>query len=149
MANQDIQPINPLAPLQDTQVAWLAPTDWVDYAGLAIDVIERAHIEFTMPEGKEKENARLMNTLFTAIDVAFAAFPGAGGGGPALRAAMAVSHESGVAAWKAVPADVKAEIIRQVVQGMNWSVNKTSQVLDVMFSKGVERPGGEPGKNTQ
>jgi hypothetical protein len=149
MANRETQSINPSVYPQETQVAWIAPTDWVDYAGLAIDAVERIHLETTMPEGKEKDNARLMNTLYTAIDVAFSAFPGAGGGGPALRTAMAVSHEAGVTAWKTVPANVKAEIIRQVAQGMNWSVNKTSQVINVMFSKSVERPGGELGRNTE
>jgi hypothetical protein len=149
MANRETQPINPPVNPQETQVAWVAPTDWLDYAGLAIDAVERIHIETTMPEGKEKDNARLMNTLYTAIDVAFAVFPGAGGGGPALRAAMATSHEAAEAAWKAVPDGVKAKIIEEVARGMNWSVNKTSQVINVMFSKGVERPGGEPGKNAE
>jgi hypothetical protein len=117
-----------------TQLAYFSPLDWLDYAGLAWDAVERVHIETTMPEGREKDSARLMNNLYTAIDAVMAAIPGGGGGGPALRAAMATSHEAGVAAWKALPDLVKVAIAKQVAQGMNWSLVKTQQAVNVLFS---------------
>jgi hypothetical protein len=57
----------------------------------------------TMPEGQQKDAARFMNTLYTAIDVVMAALPGGGDGGQAFQAAMATSHEADIAVWKALP----------------------------------------------
>jgi hypothetical protein len=120
---------------QDDRVAYLSQLDWIDYAALAIDGIERGHIELTMPEGKEKDSARLVNNIYTAIDVVMAATPGGGGGGPALRAAMATSHEAAEAAWKTIPDPVKQRLVEQVAQGINWSLSNTNYAVNVLFSQ--------------
>jgi hypothetical protein len=130
---------------KSTELAYVSPLDWLDYAGLAWDAVERVHIETTMPEGREKDSARLLNNIYTAIDVVMAATPGGGGGGPAFRVAMATSHEAGVAAWKALPDSAKAELIKQVAQGMNWSLIKTQQALNVLFSVRSNTPTPQQG----
>ncbi len=122
---------------QDDRVAYISPLDWLDYAGLAIDAVERGHIELSMPEGQEKDSARLVNNIYTAIDVVMAAIPGGGSGGPALRAAMATSHETAEVAWKAIPDPVKQRLIKQIAQGMDWSIGKTNQALNVLFSQQI------------
>ncbi len=142
--NQDPSSIDRNSP----QLAYISPLDWLDYAGLAWDAVERVHIEITMPKGREKESARLLNNIYTAIDVVMAAIPGGGGGGPAFRAAMATSHEAGVAAWKALPDSAKAELIKQVAQGMNWSLIKTQQAMNVLFSVRSNTPAPQQGDDS-
>jgi hypothetical protein len=85
-----------------------------------------------MPEGQQKDAARFMNTLFTAIDVVMAALPG-GGGGPAFRAAMATSREAGTAAWKALPESVKIGLIKEIAKHMNWPLGKVQNVIERML----------------
>jgi A nuclease family of the HNH/ENDO VII superfamily with conserved AHH len=133
---------------QDNRVAYISPLDWIDYAALAIDGIERGHIELTMPEGKEKDSARLINNMYTAIDVVMAATPGGGGGGPALRVAMATSHEAAEAAWRAIPDPAKQRLIEQVARGMDWSLGKTGQALNVLFSEKVVEVRNRDGQTT-
>jgi A nuclease family of the HNH/ENDO VII superfamily with conserved AHH len=128
-----------------TQLAYFSPLDWLDYAGLAWDAVERVHIETTMAEGREKESARLLNNIYTAIDVVMAAIPGGGGGGPAFRAAMATSHQAGVAAWKALPDSAKQRLMEQVARGMNWSLIKTQQAMNVLFSVRSNTPAPQQG----
>jgi A nuclease family of the HNH/ENDO VII superfamily with conserved AHH len=136
---------NPQTADDSTQLAYFSPLDWLDYAGLAWDAVERVHIETTMPEGREKESARLLNNIYTAIDAVMAAIPGGGGGGPAFRAAMATSHEAGVAAWKALPDSAKQRLIEQVARGMNWSLIKTQQAINVLFSVRSNTPTPQQG----
>lgn len=143
--NQNTNLPNSQPTLEDrTQLAYLSPLDLLDYAGLAIDAVERVNIELTMPEGREKDAARFMNNLYTAIDVVMAALPGGGGGGPAFRAAMATSREAAEAAWRALPDSVKAQLIKQVAQGMNWSIAKTQQAMNVFFTAGSNLSQGSP-----
>jgi A nuclease family of the HNH/ENDO VII superfamily with conserved AHH len=144
---QDNQENTPNRP-QDDRVAYLSPLDWVDYAALAVDGIERGHIELTMPEGAEKDAARLVNNIYTAIDVVMAATPGGGGGGPALRAAMATSHEAAEAAWRTIPDPAKQRLIQQVARGMDWSLGKTGQALNVLFSERVVQVRNHDGQTT-
>ena len=109
---------------------WILPLDWLDYIGLAADVAERIYIELGYQEGQEKDFKRFVNTLFIAIDLVFAATPGAGGGGLALRA----SHSAGVAAWAATPDSIKLRIAEEVAKRMGWSVNRALQAANVYFS---------------
>jgi A nuclease family of the HNH/ENDO VII superfamily with conserved AHH len=148
MAGTQDNPENTPKRLQDDRVAYISPLDWLDYAALAVDAAERGHIELTMPEGKEKDSARLVNNIYTAIDVVMAATPGGGGGGPALRAAMATSHEAAEAAWKTIPDPVKQRLVEQVARGMNWSLGKTGQALNVLFSEKVVEVRNRDGQTT-
>jgi hypothetical protein len=119
---------------QDTkgsqQLAWVSPFDLLDYLGLGADAIERIYIELHMPPGQEKEFARFVNTLYFAIDAIMAALPGAGGGGLAVRA----SHEAGAAAWNALPASAKAQVIEEVAKQMGWTAIRANQAVNVFFS---------------
>jgi hypothetical protein len=114
----------------------------LDYLGLGIDVIERAYIEIGMKPGQEKEFARFSNTLYFSIDAAMALLPLGGGGGLAVRA----SHEAGVAAWHALPASSKAQVIQEIAKSMGWSTTRASQAVNVFFSM---KAGKEGGNNTQ
>jgi hypothetical protein len=112
------------------QVAWASPLDLLDYLGLGADTLERIYIELKMPPGEEKEFARFVTTLYFAIDAVMAVLPGAGGGRLAVRA----SHEAGVAAWHALPASAKAQVIGEVAKQMGWPATRASQAINVFFS---------------
>ncbi|HAZ48678.1 MAG TPA: hypothetical protein DDW76_28355 [Cyanobacteria bacterium UBA11369] len=116
---------------------WVLPLDWLDYIGLAADVAERIYIELGYEEGQEKDFKRFVNTLFIAIDLVFAATPGAGGGGLALRA----SHSAGVAAWAATPDSIKLRIAEEVAKRMGWSATRALQAANVYFSMSSDGEG--------
>jgi hypothetical protein len=109
---------------------WLAPTDWLDYIGLAIDLGERIYIELAYEEGQEKDFQRFVNTLFFAIDGVLAILPGAGGGGLVARA----SHGAAVAAWDVLPASAKLTVTEQVAKAMGWTLVKATQMINRYFS---------------
>lgn len=114
----------------NTQIQrWVLPTDWLDYIGLAIDIGERVYIELAYDEGEEKDFQRFVNTLFFAIDLIFAALPGAGGGGLAVR----MSHGVAVAAWRVVPASAKEQIAVRVANKMGWNLAKATYMINMYF----------------
>lgn len=124
---------------------WAAPTDWLDYVGLAIDLGERIYIELAYEEGQEKDFQRFVNTLFFAIDLALAALPGAGGGGIGMR----VSHGAAVAAWELVPASAKLTVSEEVAKKMGWTAAKATQMINSYFreSTSSEKQSGEKRTN--
>ncbi|HBL58646.1 MAG TPA: hypothetical protein DDZ80_09055 [Cyanobacteria bacterium UBA8803] len=123
---------------------WGLPTDWLDYIGLGIDVVERAYIELAYEEGDEKDLRRFENTLFFAIDLVLAALPAAGGGGLAMRG----SRQLAIAGWGAIPDSAKLQIAEQVAKQMGWSVTKALQMINVYMSASNNRGGGgTPGNN--
>lgn len=109
--------------------AWVAPTDWLDYIGLAIDLGERVYIELAYEEGQEKNFQRFVNNMFIAIDLAMAALPGAGGGGLLARA----SHGAAVAAWGVVPASAKVRVAEEVAKRMGWTTVKAVHMIGMYF----------------
>lgn len=114
---------------------WAFPTDWLDYLGLGIDVVERIYIELAYEEGDEKEYQRALNTFFMVLDLIFAALPVAGGGGLAARG----SREGLAFAWAGVPASVKLEATELMAREMGWSVAKAGQFINAMMRGGEER----------
>lgn len=109
---------------------WVLPTDWLDYIGLAIDVGERIYIELHYGEGQEKDFKRFVNNLIFVIDLIFAALPGAGGGGLAMRA----SHGAAVMAWHGMPATAKVRVTQEVATRLGWSVMKAAQMINLYMS---------------
>lgn len=124
---------------------WVAPTDWLDYIGLAIDVAERAYIELAYEEGEEKDFQRFVNTLFFCIDLALAALPGAGGGGLAVRA----SHGAAIAAWGIVPQAVKLTVAEEVAKRMGWHVTKAVQMINRYFAMSTASGHGGAGGGSE
>ena len=118
---------------------WVAPTDWLDYIGLGIDLGERLYIELTYEDGEEKDFQRFVNTLFFAIDLILASLPGAGGGGLAIRA----SHSGAVLAWQAIPDSAKLSVAEQVAKSMGWSLAKAVQMTNRYFESSKGK-GGSP-----
>jgi hypothetical protein len=116
---------------------WFLPTDWLDYIGLTIDVAERIYIELGYKEGQEKDFKRFVNNLFIAIDLIFAAAPGAGGGGLALRA----SHSGAAVVWAATPDSLKLKIAEKVAKRMGWSVTRALQMANIYFSTSNKEEG--------
>jgi len=115
---------------------WVLPTDWLDYIGLAVDLGERLYIELHYSEGQEKDFKRFVNTLIFAVDLIFAALPGAGGGGLVIRA----SHGAAVMAWHAMPATAKTRVVEEVAKQLAWSVTKAAQMIN-MYMSATKSPG--------
>ncbi len=108
---------------------WALPTDWLDYIGLGVDVVERVYIELAYEEGEEKDFQRFINTLFFAIDLILAALPGVGGGGLALRG----SRRLAIAGWGAIPDSAKLQIAEEVARQMGWTVVRATQMINAFF----------------
>jgi hypothetical protein len=120
---------------------YAAPTDWLDYVGLGIDVVERVYIEVAYEEGEEKDYQRAVNSLFFAIDIILAAMPGAGGGGVVMRS----SHTLAVAGWGAIPDTAKIEIIQKLAELMKWDTRRAAQFVHRYFSV-ASKSGGSGGQ---
>ena len=118
---------------------WIAPTDWLDYIGLAVDVGERIYIELSYEEGQEKDYKRFINNLYFAIDLILAALPGAGGGGLAFRA----SHKLAVAGWGAIPTTAKIKVSKEVAKQMGWSLSKATQMINIYFNVSQNKGQGD------
>jgi hypothetical protein len=131
-ASVSLKPVMPQNETTPNIQRWVAPTDWLDYIGLGVDLIERAYIELAYEEGEEKDFRRFENTLFFAIDLILAALPGAGGGGLAVRG----SRQLAVAGWGVIPDSAKVQVAEQVAKQMGWSVAKATQMINLYMKSG-------------
>jgi hypothetical protein len=128
--------------LQKQIQRYVAPTDWLDYIGLGVDLAERIYIELAYKAGEEKDFQRFVNTLYFIIDAILAATPGAGGGGLAFRA----SRKFAVAGWGALSVPIRSKITKQLAKELGWSFGKTAQMVNRYFSVGKNQ-GNSTGKN--
>ncbi|MEL7002527.1 MAG: DUF4157 domain-containing protein [Bacteroidota bacterium] len=124
---------------------WVAPTDWLDYIGVGIDLAQLALIEVTYDEGIKKDMAKFAAMFFLTIDTILAFTPGAGGGGLTFRLALATG--GGKTAWQAVPISIRANIIRELAESMGWPVTKVLQGLHILLMAGNTRGGNRGERN--
>ena len=117
---------------------YISPLDILDYLGIGIDVAERIYLAYFY-EGSDRELQLALNLIFMAMDVVFAALPGVGGGGLALRA----GHGAMALVWDVMPPPARRRVVIEVAGGMAWSTRRTAQFINHLMRREGEGNGEE------
>lgn len=115
---------------------YVSPLDLIDYASTAWGAAELGWTAATMPEGEEKDNAMAEQSFFLAIDLVCCAIPAFGGVGAAAR----VSRTALAKVWKALPDNVKRQIVERFAKLMKWEPGKADDFVRRMTSGGDDVP---------